>query len=488
MSGGTARTAGAGADAGAGAGADAGTDAGTEQPPSGLDGPLVRAALVLALGAFVALLDTTVVGVALHGFGLRFGAGPAAVQWVVTAYLLAMSAVIPATGWAAGRFGAAACWTGSLAVFLAGSALCGAAWSLGSLVAFRALQGLGAGMLFPLMRILVVQAAGPQRMGRTMSLIAVPILVAPVAGPVLGGAVLHSLSWRWVFLLNVPVCLLAVVLSPLLLPNVRGPRPERLDAVGLVTVGAGLAAGMLGFGRLGTDGPVTGAVLPLLAAAALLAWHGVRARRRPDGAVIDFTLFRDRSFTASTAVGLLNSLGLYGAVVLVPLFFQQAGGYDPLAAGTIMVAQGAGAGVAVLLVGRVIDARSNPRALVLTGLALVAAALTAFATAGRAEPGPLLLGALFVQGVGLALAAAPVMVTLYHSLPPTAVAAATTANAVSQQLGAAVGTTVVALLVQHAAAGAAGAGAFRGAFWGALGFVALTAVPAAFLPAGRKEE
>ncbi|MGW4806145.1 DHA2 family efflux MFS transporter permease subunit [Kitasatospora sp. NPDC004272] len=473
MSGAATRTAGAGAEE-------------ATRPP-GLDGPLVRAALVLALGAFVALLDTTVVGVALHGLGLRFGAGPAAVQWVATAYLLAMSAVIPATDWAARRFGAAACWTGSLAVFLAGSVLCGAAWSLGSLVAFRAVQGLGAGMLFPLMRILVVQVAGPQRMGRTMSLIAVPVLLAPVAGPVLGGAVLQGLSWRWVFLLNVPVCLLVVVLSPLLLPNVRGPRPERLDAVGLVTVGAGLAAGVLGLGRLGADGPVAGALLPLLAAAALLIWHGVRARRRPAGAVIDFGLFRDRAFSASTAVGLLNSLGLYGAVVLVPLFFQRAGGYDPLAAGTIMVAQGAGAGVAVLLVGRVVDARSNPRALVLAGLALVAAALLAFATAGRAEPGPLLLGALFVQGVGLALAAAPVMVTLYHSLPPAAVAAATTANAVSQQLGAAIGTTVVGLLVRHAAVGAAGEGAFRAAFWGALGFVVLTAVPAAFLPAGRKE-
>ncbi|MFF0293742.1 DHA2 family efflux MFS transporter permease subunit [Kitasatospora sp. NPDC004615] len=454
-----------------------------------LGGPVVRAALVLAAGAFVALLDTTVVGVALESFARRFDAGLAQVQWVATAYLLAMSAVIPATGWAARRFGAVACWTASLAVFLLGSVLCGLAWSLGSLVAFRVVQGLGAGMLFPLMRILVVQVAGPARMGRTMALIAVPILLAPVAGPVVGGALVQGHSWRWLFLLNVPVCLAVVVLSPLLMRNQREGDPDELDLAGLVTVSGGLTAAVLGCVRLGGGRAPgdPGVLLPLLVAMVLLAAHGLLARRRRGRALLDFGLFRDRAFAASTTVSLLNSFGLYGAVVLVPLFFQQAGGRGPLAAGLVMAAQGAGAGVAVLLVGRVIDARSNPRALVLAGLALVGAGLAVFARAGSAEPGPLLLGALFVQGVGLALAASPVMVTLYHSLPPASVPAATTANAVAQQLGAAVGTAVVALVLQHASHGGAGTvGAFRVVFAVALGFVVLTAVPAAFLPAKQR--
>ncbi|KIQ61887.1 drug resistance transporter EmrB/QacA subfamily [Kitasatospora griseola] len=454
-----------------------------------LGGPVVRAALLLAAGAFVALLDTTVVGVALESFARRFDAGLAQVQWVATAYLLAMSAVIPATGWAARRFGAVACWTASLAVFLLGSVLCGLAWSLGSLVAFRAVQGLGAGMLFPLMRILVVQVAGPARMGRTMALIAVPVLVAPVAGPVVGGALVQGHSWRWVFLLNVPVCLAVAVLSPLLMRNRRDDAPGRLDLAGLVTVSGGLTAAVLGFVRLGGGRPVGDLRVlgPLLAAAVLLTAHGLLSRRRRERALLDFGLFRDRAFAASSAVSLLNSFGLYGAVVLVPLFFQQAGGRGPLTAGLVMVAQGAGAGAAVLLVGRVIDARSNPRALVLAGLALVAAGLAVFARADAAEPGGLLLAALFAQGVGLALAASPVMVTLYHSLPPAAAPAATTLNAVAQQLGAAAGTAVVALVLQHASPGGAGTvAAFRPAFAVALGFVLLTAVPAAFLPARRK--
>ncbi|GAA3651579.1 MDR family MFS transporter [Streptomyces chitinivorans] len=467
------------------------TTAGTGEAPAaaeGVSGSLIRSALVLALGAFVALMDTTIVGVALHTFTEQFHADLADVQWVSTAYLLAMAALTPATGWAAQRFGAATTWTASLCVFLLGSVLCGAAWSIGSLIAFRAIQGLGAGMLFPLMRILVIELAGPERMGRMMSLIAIPILVAPVAGPVIGGAVVEDLSWRWAFLLNVPVIGAVVALSAICLPNSKGQVTSRLDVFGLLTMSAGLAAVILGFsklseGRAATDPQV---LLPLLAGVVLLAAHGVRARGRRGAAVVDFGLFRDRPFTASTTIALLNNFGLYGAVVLVPMFFQQAGGKSPLAAGTIMVAQGVGAAVAVLLVGRLIDAKSNPRALVLFGLLLVAAGLTAFALTDSASAGPVLLGALFVQGIGLALTASPIMVTLYHSLPPASVPAATTANAISQQLGGAIGTAVIALLLQHyLSSGNDVASAFQAVFWWALAFVVATALPALFLPAGR---
>jgi EmrB/QacA subfamily drug resistance transporter len=410
------------------------------------------------------------------------------VQWVSAAYLLAMAALTPATGWAAQRFGAATTWTVSLCVFLAGSILCGASWSMGSLIAFRAVQGLGASMLFPLMRILVVQLAGAERMGRMMSLIAIPILVAPVVGPVVGGAVVQDLSWRWCFFLNVPIAGAVIVLSAIFLPNTKGGAAGRLDFFGLLTISAGLTTVIYGFSRLGAGKSVTdGQVLvPLLIGVVLLAAHGIGARRVRDSAIVDFGLFRNRPFTASSTIALLNNFGLYGAVVLVPMFFQQAGGKSPLAAGLIMVAQGAGAAVAVLVVGRLIDAKSNPRALVLFGLLLVAAGMTTFALAGTASTSVLLLAALFVQGIGLALTASPIMVTLYHSLPPTSVPAATTANAISQQLGGAIGTTVIALLLQHyLSAGANVTSAFQSVFWWSLGFVVLTALPAVFLPSGQ---
>lgn len=447
-------------------------------------------ALVLSLGAFVALLDTTIVGVALHSFTQYFNASLADAQWATTAYLLAMSAVIPATGWAAQRFGAAACWTASLSVFLVGSVLSGSAWSLGSLIAFRAVQGLGASMLFPLMRIIVVEAVGRERMGQMMALMAMPLLIAPLAGPVLGGTLVQEFSWRWAFFLNVPICLAVVVLSVVFLPNSKGENPGRLDLVGLCTMSGGLATAIYSFSELaaGTSATDLSVALPLAVGVVLLAAHGMRAARAKTAGIVDFSLFRDRAFTASTSISLLNNFGLYGVVVLVPMFFQQAGGKGPLGAGVIMMAQGVGTAVAVFLVGRVIDTKSNPRLLVLGGLLLVALGVTAFATSGSASPNVLLLAALVAMGIGLALVSAPIMVTLYHSLDVSRVPAATTANAVSQQLGGAIGTTVVALLLQHYINASEGVTAgFHTVFWWVLAFVVVTAVPALFLPAGRSQ-
>lgn len=463
------------------------TTAGTaEEPaevpakPAALGTPLIRSALVLALGAFVALMDTTIVGVALHSFTEHFGADLADVQWVSTGYLLAMAVFTPATGWVSQRYGAAVCWTASLSLFLLGSVLSGAAWSIGSLIAFRVVQGLGASMLFPLMRILVVQMAGPERMGRMMSLIAIPILVAPVIGPVVGGAVVQDLSWRWAFFLNVPIIGAVIVLSVLFLPNVKGQVTGGLDVFGLVTLSTGLAALIYGFSGLGQGTAITAprVSVALLAGVVLLTAHVVRARRDWSSAIVDFRLFRDRPFTASTAIALLNNFGLYGAVVLVPMFFQQAAwARVPRAPERSWSRRELAAAVAVLVVGRLIDAKSNPRALVLLGLLLVAAGTTTFALADSAEASAALLAGLFVMGIGLALTASPIMVTLYHSLPPTSVPAATTANAISQQLGGAIGTTVIALLLHNYLSSAQSVtSAFQSVFWWSLGFVALTAL------------
>ncbi len=453
--------------------------------PPGLDRRLVSQALILALGAFVALLDTTIVAVAMHTFADYFATGVAVAQWVSTAYLLAMAAVIPATGWASQRFGATATWVVSLCVFAAGSALCGLAQSLGWLIAARVVQGAGAGMLFPLMRIIIVEVAGKDRLGRLMALIAIPVQVAPIIGPVVGGTLIQSLSWRWAFLLNVPIVVVVAVLSALFIPNARGGGKVRLDLIGTLCLGGALSLIVYGLGALSQGEAITGAgaLWPLVAGVALLAAYGVRAALARTPGVIEFGLFRDRAFSASMAVTFLNNAGLFGAVFLVPLFFQRAGGAGALGAGLALAPQGLGMLVAVLLVGRLIDVGDNHRALVLGGLALVVAGTVPFALAGPGTAGPLLAGALFVRGVGLAFAVSPTMVTLYHTLAPAKVPAATTANAINQQVAGALGTAVVALLLEGLLTdGTATATAFHPVFWVVTGLAALTFAPAALLP------
>src|SRR4051794_14801257 len=160
---------------------------------------------VIVLGAITSILDATIVNVAIPTLGRRFHAAISSIQWVMTAYLLAFATVIPLSGWLSRRFGATRVWIGALVVFMAGSVLAGSSWSLGTLVLFRVVQGVGGGLIMPVGQAILAQAAGPKRMGRVMSIVGIPMLLAPVFGPVIGGLLVDEASWRWIFFINLPV-------------------------------------------------------------------------------------------------------------------------------------------------------------------------------------------------------------------------------------------------------------------------------------------
>src|SRR3954447_18941346 len=184
--------------------------------------PLTREILVvgcvIVVGAITSILDATIVNVAVPTLGDRFDASIGSIQWVMTAYLLAFATVIPLSGWLSRRFGATRVWIAAIVVFMVGSVLAGLSWSLGTLVLFRVVQGVGGGLIMPVGQAIIAQAAGPQRMGRVMSIVGVPMLLAPIFGPVVGGVLVDQASWRWIFFVNVPVGVLALVLALRLLP------------------------------------------------------------------------------------------------------------------------------------------------------------------------------------------------------------------------------------------------------------------------------
>ncbi|GLY76542.1 hypothetical protein Airi01_048090 [Actinoallomurus iriomotensis] len=244
----------------------------SQAPPSDrLDPALIRLALTLMLGSAASGMDTTITNVAIAPLARHFDAPVTSIQWVNTAYLLALSMVIPLTGWSIERFGARRMWLFSLATFLGGSVLCAAAWSVGSLVTFRVLQGLGGGMLLPLARTILAQAAGRERMGRAMVFVAVPGSFAPAFGPVIGGLLIDELSWRWAFYINIPICLFGLLMAWWTVPA-DGPRQAtaRLDGLGLLLLSPALAALMYGLSEAGNRGSLTGGAVPV--ALAIMAW------------------------------------------------------------------------------------------------------------------------------------------------------------------------------------------------------------------------
>src|SRR5439155_18315123 len=242
-----------------------------------------RLAAVVLLGTVMSILDTTIVNVALATLGHDLHSPVSQIQWVVTGYLLALAAVIPITGWAAQRFGAKRVYVLSLVLFTAGSALCGLASSTGELVVFRVVQGVGGGMILPIGQLMMAEAAGPTRMGRVMSIVAVPAMLAPILGPALGGLIVDSASWRWIFYVNVPIGMVAVFAALRILPTAERGKSDPLDFRGLLLMATGLPLLTYGLAEIGVTGGVGSPkviVSGLLGIALVAAFivHALRAR------------------------------------------------------------------------------------------------------------------------------------------------------------------------------------------------------------------
>src|SRR5947209_11821909 len=196
---------------------------------SRIDAYVWRISAVVIVGSIMSILDTTIVNVALATLGRELHTPISQIQWVVAAYLLSLAAVIPVSGWAARRFGAKRVYIVSLILFTCGSALCGLATSSTELIVFRVLQGVGGGMILPIGQLMMAEAAGPKRMGRVMSIVAVPAMLAPIFGPTIGGLIVQNMSWRWIFYVNVPIGMFAVITAMRILPSVKPAPTDRLE-------------------------------------------------------------------------------------------------------------------------------------------------------------------------------------------------------------------------------------------------------------------
>ncbi|MEV4108067.1 DHA2 family efflux MFS transporter permease subunit [Nonomuraea sp. NPDC049695] len=399
--------------------------------------PLRTTGLVVLLGVVMTMLDTTIVNVALSTLARDFHSTLATMQWAVTGYLLALSMTVPVTGWAVGRFGSRNVWLVSLVLFVAGSALTATAWSVGSLVAFRAVQGLGGGLLLPVGQMMLAQAAGKERMGRAMATISVPAMLVPVLGPPLGGVIVEGLGWRWLFLINVPVCAVALLTAFLLLPREPGANPQGLDVLGLAVLSPGLAALVYGLSEIGNGASPLHPALWI--GVALVVAFAVRALRRT-GTLLDLRLFGNRTFASAVTALVCYSAAMFGFTVLVPLYSQLAQGASALDAGLLMAPMGIGAAITMPIGGRLSDAR-GPRGVGAAGVVVAVAGIAGFAAFGGPVP-------MFVLGLGHGLVSTSVMAAAFKTLEPVAIPAATTLSTIVVRLASPFGVAVLAVLLQ----------------------------------------
>jgi EmrB/QacA subfamily drug resistance transporter len=416
----------------------------------GLERPVIAIAAVVVVGAIMSILDTTIVNIALRTLGEDLHGSLRSVQWVSTGYLLALALVIPLTGWAAERYGARRVWLVSVVLFVAGSVLCGAAWSLGSLIGFRVVQGFGGGMIMPAGMILIAQAAGPRRMGRVMSVIGVPMVLAPALGPVIGGLIVDNMSWRWIFFVNVPIGVLGIWMGLRRLPRGQGSRDAgRVDLLGLALLSPGLALVVFGLAEVASHGGVKGTSdwLPLVAGVVLtvaFCWHALRAERP----LIDLRVFKGEAFAAGSATTFLLGAALFGGLLVMPLYYQVARGSSPLEAGLLLAPQGFGVMLAMPLTGRLTDRVGGGRVAVV-GLIVLTLATIPFAVVDPDTPYAWLASVLFVRGVGIGATMMPAMAAAYATMESAEVPKGTTVLNVVQRVGGSIGTAILAVVLQH---------------------------------------
>ncbi|MFC4911328.1 DHA2 family efflux MFS transporter permease subunit [Actinomadura gamaensis] len=453
---------------------------------------LLRLAGVIMLASLMMQLDMTMTGIATKTLLRRFDTTLSTVQWVTTGYMLAMAVVIPVAGWGMERYGARAVWMTSLALFLAGSVACGAAWSIWSLIAFRVVQGLGGGLILPLAHAIAAREAGPERLGRMTAAIAVPSLLGPVLGPVLGGWIVSDLNWRWIFFVNVPVCAAALVLSPRAVPSGRtgpsgrGPGRAPLDVLGLVLLAAASAALVYGcaeIGRLGSFGSAR-VIVALAAGIVLLAAFVAHALRPGVEPIIDPRLFRSRRFAAPAAGILLATALMFGALGLLPLYYQQARGENALHTGLMMIPFGVGMGVALAVNGLLAD-RVPARLLAVAGTVLTGAGALIF-TRLDTHTGAVTTGfAQVLYGAGIGGLLVTILTAGMRSVAPDAIPRASTALRILQQMGGSFGSALLFVILQRREAGHPGGQAFGSTFWWLVGFAAITLVATLALPSRR---
>ena len=413
------------------------------------DPVLRRLAVVVILGAVMSILDSTIVNVAIETLGRDFHTSVSTIQWVTTGYLLALAIVIPMSGWTVERFGPKRMWLISLTLFTLGSALCGLSWSTGSLIFFRILQGLGGGMIMPIGQTIMARAAGPQRMGRVMSILGLPTLVAPILGPVVGGLIVSNVTWRWIFFVNVPIGIVAAVLSVRFLVRDKHQDAGRFDVAGLLLLSPGLAGLVYGLSEAGSgSGFGSTTVVVSIAAGALLTAAFVVRSLRIDRPLLDMHLFRDRAFAVANVLIFVFGAALYAAMILLPVYYQVVRGESALGAGLLMAPQGVGAMLTMPIGGRLTD-KFGARVIVPVGMAVFLGATIVYTGIGASTSYAWLSLWLFVRGMGMGWTMMPAMAAAYSGLSRAVVPRATTTINILMRVGGAFGTALVAVVLQR---------------------------------------
>ncbi|WP_434749637.1 DHA2 family efflux MFS transporter permease subunit [Paenibacillus amylolyticus] len=388
--------------------------------------------LSIIVGMIMVILDSTVVNVAIPNLVQYFETDLKTIQWTVTGYTLALSAVIPLAGWLTDRFGAKRVFLFTIAMFTLGSVLCSIAQSPEQLILFRVIQGLGGGMVAPIGMAMVFRLAPPERRGSIMGMLGIPMLLAPALGPVLSGWFIESVSWHWIFLINLPIGIAAFILCVRFLPDTDRGRTPALDLLGMIL--APIAFSMLAYGVSEGGTSWTSATTltgVIVGGVALILFIIVELRQK--NPLLELRVFTSSDFSRGIVLAWVAQVALFGSMILIPLYLQQIKGYTPLETGLILLPQALASGISMPLGGRLFD-KIGARPLAFVGLGIISGALFILSSITATTGLGLIITALLMMGFGMGLSMMPLNTHVLNAAPRKLVARVTPLTAAAQQV------------------------------------------------------
>nr|WP_232078969.1 DHA2 family efflux MFS transporter permease subunit [Mycobacterium florentinum] len=420
--------------------------------PDKLDARLLRIGAVCGLASMMGFLDGTAVAVAQRTFAVEFGSTQVVVSWTMAGYMLAFAAVVPITGWAADRFGTKRLFMGGVLLFTLASLLCTVAPNILLLIIFRVLQGAGGGIMTPLSYVILTRESGPKRLGRLIAVGAIPFLLGPVGGPILGGWLIGTYGWKWIFLINLPIGLIAFVLAAVMFPKDRSAPSEALDVTGALLLSPGMATLLAGVSAIPGRHTIADrhVLIPLITGLALIAAFVLHAWCRTDHPLIDLRLLKNQVVRQANVTLLIFAVTYVGILLVVPSYFQVALHQTPMQSGLHLIAMGIGVVVSTPVAGALMD-KFGPGRIVKIGFPLMAAGLGIFTlgVARQAAYSPTLLAGLMIVGIGVGCAATPLSAACVQSLAPRQIARGATLRSVNDQVGSAAGAALMAVLLTN---------------------------------------
>ncbi|WP_406249502.1 DHA2 family efflux MFS transporter permease subunit [Microbacterium sp. M] len=379
----------------------------------------MRVIWLLLVAAFVAILNETTMGIAIPHLNEDLGLPPELGQWLTSAFMLTMAVVIPTTGFILQRFTTRQVFIAAMSAFTLGTLVCLVAPGFTVLLAGRVIQAAGTGVMMPLLMTTMMNVVPPQSRGRMMGRVGLVISLAPAIGPTLAGAVLTTLSWRWLFAIVLPIAIVALLMGAKWMTNLGETKKVPLDllSIPLAAFGfGGIVYGLSQFGGHGAGAATTGIVALVVGAIALalFVWRQL-VLQRIDDALLDLRVFRSRNFTIAVIIMAIVALSMFGTLTLLPQYLQTVAGLDALQSGLILLPGSVLMGLLGPVMGRVYDSRGT-RTLLVPGTIMISAALFYYSTVGEHTPWVMLVIVQTVMSVGLAMSFTPLFSASLGSL------------------------------------------------------------------------